>query len=136
MNNENKKSVITIDTVQNKSTTTHTINKLSIDGVVYKLPIPIEIDESFKVNYPGFILNKLFEYYGYSRYSRELTKKYGEEFSKGAVSTVCFFNGYYIPMKVRPIFYKDADAKMYTELLKLMAKEYKWPAVEEEKDSE
>lgn len=88
MNNENNKSIITIDTVQNKSTTTHTISKLSIKGVVYKLPIPIEIDESLKVNYPGSILNKLFEYYGYSR---ELTKKYGEEFSKGAVSTVCFF---------------------------------------------
>ena len=47
-----------------------------------------------------------------------------------------FFNGYYIPMKVRPILYKDADAKMYTELLELMAKEYKWPVVKEEKDSE
>ena len=36
-------------------------------------------------------------------------------------------------MKVRPIFYKNADTKMYMELLKLMAKEYKWPVVEEEK---
>lgn len=124
MNNENRKPVIAIDTVQ---------NTLSIEGVAYKLPIHIEIDESFKVNFPGSILNKLFEHYGYSR---ELAKKYGEEFSKGAVTTVCFFNGYYIPMKVRPIFYKDADTKMYMELLKLMAKEYKWPVVEEEKDSE
>ena len=124
MNNENRKPVIAIDTVQ---------NTLSIEGVDYKLPIHIEIDESFKVNFPGSILNKLFEHYGYSR---ELTKKYGEEFSKGAVTTVCFFNGYYIPMKVRPIFYKDADTKIYMELLKLMAKEYKWPVVEEEKDSE
>ena len=124
MNNENRKPVIAIDTVQ---------NTLSIEGVAYKLPIHIEIDESFKVNFPGSILNKLFEQYGYSR---ELTKRYGEEFSKGAVTTVCFFNGYYIPMKVRPIFYKDADTKIYMELLKLMAKEYKWPVVEEGKDSE
>ena len=124
MNNENRKPVIAIDTVQ---------NTLSIEGVAYKLPIHIEIDESFKVNFPGSILNKLFEHYGYSR---ELTKRYGEEFSKGAVTTVCFFNGYYIPMKVRPIFYKDADTKIYMELLKLMAKEYKWPVVEEGKDSE
>lgn len=134
MNNETKKSVIYIDIDKTSSkSATHTISKLAIKGVVYKLPITIEIDKSFKVNYPGSILNKLFEHYGYSR---ELAKKYGDEYSKGAVTTVCFFNGYYIPMKVRPILYKDADAKMYTELLELMAKEYKWPVVKEEKDSE
>lgn len=133
MSNENKRSGIIIDTEQNKLTTTHTISKLSIKGVVYKLPISIEIDDGFKVNYPEFVVNKLFEYYGYAR---ELTKKYGEEFSRSAVTTVCFLNGYYIPMKVRPIFYEDANTKTYIEMLDLMAKEYKWPVVEEENDNE
>ena len=131
MSNENKKSVITIDTAQNKPTTTHTISKLSIKGVVYKLPIPIEIDDSFKANYPEFIVNKLFEHYGYPR---ELTEKYGEEFSRCAVTAVCCLNGYYIPMEVRPLFGEDTTIKMYTEVLNLMAKEYKWPVVEEEND--
>ena len=110
---------------------THTINKLSIKGVVYKLPISIEVDDGFKVNYPEFIVTKLFEHYGYPR---ELTKKYGEEFSRSAVTAVCFLNGYYIPMKVRPLFNEDTTIKMYTEVLNLMAKEYKWPIVEEEND--
>ena len=43
-------------------------------------------------------------------------------------------NGYYIPMEVRPLFGEDTTIKMYTEVLNLMAKEYKWPVVEEEND--
>ena len=109
----------------------HTINKLAIKGVVYKLPISIEIDDGFKSNYLEFIVTKLFEHYGYPR---ELTKRYGEEFSRCAVTAVCVLNGYYIPMEVRPLFGEDATIKMYTELLNLMAKEYKWPIIEEENE--